>query len=105
MARNNEILARRSDWKGKATILAISLDHAPELARDHMKKNGWTHIPSFWAPMTMDSDTYSPLDADAPRRFGVTSIPSTFLIDKHGVLRAHGNDLDPETSLDALLDE
>lgn len=101
MARNNELLGRRNDWKGKATILAISVDDTPELARDHMAQEGWTNVPSFWAPEEPGAGVA--FQSKAVQTYGVTGIPDTFLIDQEGIIRARGHRLEPEALIDELL--
>ena len=103
MARNDEILGRRKDWEGKATILAISIDEMPELPRDYMAKKGLTNIPSFWAPAERGYGFLR--DSEAAQAFGIVPIPDNILLDQAGIIRARGRDLDPESLIDKKLRE
>jgi peroxiredoxin len=80
-------------------VIAINLDEEPELAREFLEQ-----VPAQFTVL-LDSE------AQLPDAFGVMGMPSSYLIDREGRIRAehigfHANRVDAyESSIKALLAE
>ncbi len=104
MAENQEILRKNGDaWKGKATILALSIDDDQETVRKHLKKNDWNRTLNTWAPPAADDSEKTGWNAPAAELYGINSIPTMVLIDKDGIVQKRGHMSDVEQEIKALL--
>lgn len=94
-----ETLFRQMSGNNKFKMVTILFKDDGYKALSYMKTNGYT-FPVYLNP-----------DDTAPKKFGITGVPETFIIDKKGVLR--GKVIGPEEwdspqaieSLQALIDE
>jgi thiol-disulfide isomerase/thioredoxin len=103
MAHNSEVLRRReTDWKGKARILAISLDEDRTTLIEHVRRKGWENVPHLFA-----EDGGAGWKSTAATAYGVTGVPTSFLVDAHGFIRwrGHPDGFDLEGEIDALLEK
>ncbi len=80
------MVAHKDAWRDKATILALSIDDTPEIAREHIEKNGWTAIRNYFS-----SEGGAAWESDAVKMYGVLGIPTAFLIDRDGKIAWQGN--------------
>ena len=95
MDENQEIMKRRAeDWKGKAVVVALSVDDTIEAAQDNVRERGWTDIRHFWASAGPPGWA-----SDAIRTYVIMGIPTAILIDPEGqiVWRGNPNGVNPET--------
>ena len=95
MAENQETMKRNAeDWKGKAVVVALSIDDTIKAAQDHVREQGWTDIRHFWASAGPPGWA-----SDAVRTYAIMGIPTAFLIDPDGqiVWRGHPGSVNPET--------
>lgn len=102
MAHNDDVMERRAaDWRGAATILALSIDDSVQLVVDHVEARGWTHVPHFYA----DEEGRTGWKSVAVERYGVSSIPTCLIVDPKGTIvwRGHPATIDVEERLDALV--
>lgn len=90
----------RTAWekmpKNQLRIVSISLDSNRGLLNDKLKD-----LPATW-PTYFDSRGW---DGPVPRSFGINAIPTVWIIDKQGVLRAINARDDYQTWIDRLLAE
>lgn len=88
------------DWKGKVAFVELSMNDTPEEAREHVKYYNWKSMDHFWS-----SEGEPGFFSDAPRVYGVDSIPTALLIDASGkvVWRGDPNDVDVEKEIERLL--
>ena len=103
MAEMDALMARRgADWEGRATILGVNIDETYEAMEKHIAAKGWTNVRHGWS----HQDGLGFRSA-APREYGVTGIPTAFLLDPEGriVWRGHPATLDKEKAIDDLLAE
>ena len=104
MAENQDILRRRGDaWKGKATILALSIDDDQETVRKHLKKNDWNLTLNTWAPPATDDPDKTGWAAPAAELYGINSIPTMVLVDKDGIVKKRGHISELEKEIEALI--
>ena len=88
------VKAWQTRWQSKGLqVIGISLDTSRETLAAFVQKNGLS-----W-PQSFDGKGW---EGEACQRFGVTSIPNTWLIDQHGVIVAV-NPADPAAALERLL--
>lgn len=102
MSHNQDIMTRRGlDWDGKATIVALSIDEEKEDAVAHVKRREWTAMRHFWSA----DGTETGWNSTAPREFGISSIPTAFLIGRDGIIQWRGNPrhINPEEFIDSAL--
>jgi thiol-disulfide isomerase/thioredoxin len=102
MLRNEDAMKRRAgDWKGKATIMALSGDESPEVAKKYVLERGWTDIEQVWNFGTKGSGG----QMQAIIGFGIDDIPRAVLIGKDGTIlwRGDPNQVDPEKLIDEQL--
>ena len=86
--------ALQARWQNKGLqIIGISVDSSREALAAFIRKN---NMP--W-PQSFDEKGW---EGEASRRFGVTSIPSTWIIDQHGIIAAV-NPEDPAAVVERLL--
>ncbi|RLE34464.1 hypothetical protein DRJ24_03875 [Candidatus Acetothermia bacterium] len=64
-------------------LLGVSLDRSESNAEGYLKANGYTDVTALWE---------SPYASQAvAKRYGVSGIPHTFVIDRNGIIRFSGH--------------
>jgi glutamine amidotransferase-like uncharacterized protein/thiol-disulfide isomerase/thioredoxin len=99
MATNQEIMRKhKNDWKGKAVIVALSIDDELDTVMKHLDKKDWHETHNTWASPAADDPEKVGWKAPAAQLYGINSIPTMVLIDKDGVIRKreHMNDVEAE---------
>jgi len=87
MAELEEVLRRhKEDWKGKAAVVALSIDDTPKEAQDFVRAQDWLSMDHYWS-----SEGEPGFFSDAQRAYRIESIPTTFLIAPDGVILWRGN--------------
>lgn len=105
MAENQDIMRRHGDeWKGKATILALSIDDELETVRKHLDKNEWHETHNAWASPAADNPDNTGWESPAAGLYGIGSIPTMVLIDKDGIIKKRGHMPELEKEIEALLE-
>lgn len=85
--RLQQLRQKRPEWKDRVELLAVSIDDRGEDARALIGRKRWNETRNVWAS-----------DPDIRKRYGITGIPSFFLIDQHGTIVASGFLTDDEIS-------
>lgn len=73
MQHNQDMLAKREDWKGKVRIIGNSIDQDETKLRNHIKTKGWTSV-----------EHYRNADSTGSDEFGAEGVPHVALIDTEG---------------------
>jgi thiol-disulfide isomerase/thioredoxin len=71
-------------WRGRVELIAVSLDHKEETARQHIAKKAWKHTRHVWGGT-------GAWDAPAAKALHVGSIPCLFVLDGRGTVVAQGD--------------
>jgi thiol-disulfide isomerase/thioredoxin len=101
MLENNEIMKRRAnDWKGKATILAVSIDDSSSIIKKYLRRYKLKDIPVKWT-----NEGGTGWECEVMERYGVSGIPEALLINKEGTILWRGDprDLDVEKAIDEAI--
>lgn len=100
MAHSDALIARRTDWKGKAVIIGASIDNGIEIIREHVGKRGWNNVLQAYC-----SEGNPGWECDAVKRYAVRGVPTCYLIDQQGRIAwtGHPSGIDVESEIDALL--
>ena len=102
MKHNSEITARRAkDWAGKAVILGLSIDDAPDLVVKHCRTRGWDNLRQLWCG---DGEKKG-WGCEAVEVYGIRGVPTALLLDSNGkiVWRGHPASFKVEEEIDKLL--
>lgn len=85
MAHNQKALEEHgARWGDKVAIVGASIDEDAQTVVDHVKKNGWNAVKHYWCG---DGDW----KAKPSRTYGVTGVPTAFLIDAQGKIEWRGH--------------
>lgn len=84
MAKMQHYRDDNSDWGDKVELIALSIDDTRRTAEAHLEKNGWTKSYNAWAGE-------GGFRAKAPQAYGITGIPTAYLIDPEGKVAATGH--------------
>ncbi len=96
MARLQEYRKQHPHWQDQVEIVSLSIDDELERVRSHLSSRGWTNTFNVWA----GSGAWQ---AEAPKAYGVSGIPTCYLIDAQGKIAKVGH---PATlKIGALVDE
>jgi len=100
MKHNNEMMARRTDWAGRAVILGASIDDEISTIKEHVNKHGWTSVLQAHC-----SEGEKGWACDAVKRYAVRGVPTCFLIDKEGKIAwsGHPMEINVEEKIDELI--
>jgi peroxiredoxin len=64
------------DWKGKVVLISASVDDNEETAAKHLKAKGWDQTHNVW------------VGTNAIKAFHVNAVPTTYIIDRQGMIVA-----------------
>lgn len=96
MARLQEYRKQHPHWQDQVEIVSLSIDDELERVRSHLSSRGWTNTFNVWA----GSGAWQ---AEAPKAYGISGIPTCYLIDAQGKIAKVGH---PATmKIGALVDE
>lgn len=86
------------DWQDKVAIMPLSIDDTIDVLRKHVDKRGWTNTFNVWA----GDGGWS---AAAAKKFRVTGVPTTYVIDPAGKIAwaGHPSGHDFAKAIDDLL--
>ena len=99
MAHINQMAAdKASDWKDRVALVPLSIDAEVGTLKGHVTKLGWTNVDHFWVGQKTQGKRPAAVEA-----FGVTGVPTSFLIDRDGTILWTGNPA--SVSLEKLIDE
>jgi hypothetical protein len=91
MAELNRLSAEQgAGWKGRVTIVPISIDANPERVKSHVAQRGWDCLEHYWG----GESTGSEFDAPAARALVVSGVPQVILIGPDGHILWRGHPLD-----------
>jgi thiol-disulfide isomerase/thioredoxin len=79
--------------KDRVSVVPISIDDQAGLVTPHLKKQGWTHLDHYWA----GNEEPDGFKGAAARKFVITDVPTTILIDRGGRIVWRG---DPTEKVD-----
>ena len=81
----NDLARRRADdWRGRVSLIGVSIDDTTEVVVRHLEKNGWSAARQAWCHAVSGS-TGRPAAAQV-KAFQVTGYPTAFLISGDGKL-------------------
>ena len=88
---------RQRSWRGRASLLAVSIDADRARLEAHVEQRGWNHVRQLWAGPDLPA-------VQGP--FEVTGVPTAFLIDAEGTIvwTGHPADIEVEREIEALLE-
>ena len=90
MTETEEALREHADdWKGKAAVVALSIDDTPELAQKFVREREWLSMNHYWS-----SEGEPGFFSDAMRAYRIDNIPTMFLIGPDGTILWRGNAAD-----------
>ncbi|MBX3374358.1 MAG: TlpA family protein disulfide reductase [Phycisphaeraceae bacterium] len=100
MAKSDALVARRTDWAGRAVVIGASIDDEIATIRNHVRSRGWTNVLQAFC-----SEGERGWRCDAVRRYAVRGVPTCFLIDRAGRIAwsGHPSSIDLESRVDELL--
>lgn len=84
MAKLQEYRKQHSQWQDKVELMTMSIDDTLEKARGHLTSRGWTNTFNVWA----GADAWQ---AEAPKAYRVSGIPTCYLIDAQGKIAKVGH--------------
>lgn len=99
MAHSDDLIRRRGEaWRGKAVVIAASIDDDLATIAAHVNKRGWDNVVQTWCGEGAWKSTPA-------TKYGVKGVPSAFLIDQRGVIvwAGHPGSIDVEEKITALL--
>jgi len=102
MEEAEKTLRKNADeWKDKVAFVEVSMDDTPDVPRAHVTKYDWKSMDHFWS-----SEGEAGFFSDAPRVYGIDSIPTALLIDTKGtvVWRGDPNDINIESKVAELFE-
>lgn len=98
MAHLDEVARRRAAaWGDRVVLAAISIDDSTDILSRHLAKRNWDPAIHYWAPKAWNSQ--------AARDFGITGVPTAFLIDPAGRILWRGNPNDSEFDLEQRIEQ
>lgn len=102
MAHGDLLMARRTDWKGRAVMIGASIDNGIDIIREHVNKRGWTHV-----LQTYCSEGEAGWNCDAAKRYAIRAVPTAYLIDQEGRIAwtGHPAEIDVEKEIESLLNK
>ncbi|MBL9152284.1 MAG: redoxin family protein [Verrucomicrobiales bacterium] len=84
MAKMQTYREQHPDWGDKVELVALSIDNTKEAASSHLAAKGWDKTTNVWAG---DGGFRAP----APVAYGVSGIPTVYVIDAAGQVAATGH--------------
>ena len=84
MAKMQTYREEHPDWGDKVELISISIDNTAKAAADHLAKNDWDKTYNSWAGE-------GGFKAKPPVAYGVSGIPSCFIVDAEGKVAASGH--------------
>ncbi len=67
-------------WKDRVVLAGVSIDSKRPVLEKHIERRGWTDVRQFWA---QDGRGFRSAPAEA---YGISGVPTAFLIDRNGVI-------------------
>ena len=102
MSKVEEVMRRhKEDWKGKAAVVALSIDYTPKEAQEFVRERKLHSLDHYWS-----SEGEPGFFSDPQRAYRIDSIPTSFLIGTDGVIlwRGHPSNCDVEKLISDALD-
>ncbi len=98
MEKLNTYRERYPEWGDQVELIALSIDSATKVLESHVKEKNWINLYHGWAGEKASR-------AEAPSIYGVTGVPSCFIIDQNGIIvkRGHPATMDVAQIVDHLL--
>lgn len=88
-------IERADDWKGRVRIVPVSIDNESAVVAPHLASRGWENLESYWT----GAEDQIGWQAPALRAFGVSGVPTSFLIGPDGVILWRGHPMSDENGL------
>ncbi|MBN2212116.1 MAG: TlpA family protein disulfide reductase [Sedimentisphaerales bacterium] len=105
MEHLNELWSRKqTEWEGKVVLVGASVDKEKERLQEHIEKMHWNKIAQYWCH---EKDDYIYFGAVAGTKYGVSRVPTCFLINQNGKIAWKGSpgDIALEAEIAKLLQD